>query len=652
MRAAEVTRSARCRRARARSASSTPSACVRATQRAASECAQLTRRRAQHAIALLFDDAPRTRALLRLIRAQQTFVHQLRTLSCVAQRAGGPHRRPRSPAHTARSEWYAPALTHALLHTAADAGAAAADDDDVVRRRRSVLPVADARAVTGAALAAQSAARGAADGGDSEQTLQALPAAAQLGVLLSGVDELQAAAERFLNALLGAFIVSDEDAHGPPSIHRSASADVGANVEMGNVALAAQLFVDALADYLAAPFETFARNAYRAELVLRVLMRTEAFAAKQAQVRAALSGDGVAAVSLGDLLLAPLRILPQYATVLQGMLDATPESDWRERRRLRAALELVTPRLDELSAVASETASQNELLLLERRLTNLPFKKLASPGRRVILQAERLLVAHKSPPKWSERFVVLCNDLILWAKVRCAARVPRRSVSLGAQAASTRSHDGFAKRMSLGFASSSGAAAPAATDDSAAQSLPPLQYDQHIDLADALIYRATDSNGLPVVLQNNVLIQLVNKRNRKLRIYSLKFASTHARRRWFVAITQRINSYMNEVAETYHKEQAQKLEDERNAMLEEQEARDRARLAALREQETAAERELASLRRAALSFHQSSKRALDGYSQQLDCAEKALGDLEVDLDALDRDAAEFDAELEEIERKR
>ena len=97
-------------------------------------------------------------------------------------------------------------------------------------------------------------------------------------------------------------------------------------------------------------FARFSRDSYRSEIMLRVLMLDARFASKQASVRTALSGDGTAAVPLGDLLLAPLRILPRYVQLLRGMLDATPAADWRERRRLVSAVELVEPRMIELAA--------------------------------------------------------------------------------------------------------------------------------------------------------------------------------------------------------------------------------------------------------------------------------------------------------------
>jgi hypothetical protein len=363
-------------------------------------------------------------------------------------------------------------------------------------------------AAVGAAVGASATTAIASDSALAAEISAASPAA-QIAMLFGNVTDVLRAAETFHEQLSAAFVVVEEPDK-PLVIYRSRLADTSANVDKGNVAVAAALFVDAMTDYLSAPFEAYCRNVHRAELALNVLLKNERFAAKAAAVRAASQG---ASPSLNELLLAPLRQLSVYSRSLAALLDATPQSDWRERRRLTAALELANPRLDEIMALVQASASRDELLQIERRLVEHPLGKLALPGRLLVLSAAAE-VSKKTPPKWKECFLILFNDMLLWCQQRGTT----------------------------------------------------LVYKGHLELCDTMMYQSM-SNGRPVVLQNNTIVQIVNKRERRLCIYSIRCATIHARRRLQTALSQRINSYMSSVRQEHEEAvERERLARERAAL--------------------------------------------------------------------------------------
>jgi hypothetical protein len=422
-------------------------------------------------------------------------------------------------------------------------------------------------------------------GDELARTLLRLSPPAQLALVFGNIVEVKAVAQRLADELASAFVVVDDelDPQKQRAIYRSRAADTDKNVDKGNVALAASIFVDAMTEYFAAPFEVYCRSMHRAEVMLRLLLKQERFAAKVATVR---SAYGAASPSLNELLLAPLRQLSVYSRAMTSLLEATPPSDWRERRRLTASIELVNPRLDEIVASVLASASHEELLEIERRLVDHPLGKVALPGRRIVWSAN-VELSTKMPPKLKERFVVLFNDMLVWCKERG----------------------------------------------------PALVYDGHIELIDAMLYQPS-SQGRPVVLQNNTIVQLVNKRERRLRVYSIRCPTIHARRRLFTALTQRINSYLAVIRDE-HKETLEREQDER-------EARERAEAAAA-EQASADTRRLASMERIAAQFLQSSERTLRDCVSKFCVVESAFGALQSQLDRFAEERTKIAQMLDALE---
>jgi hypothetical protein len=444
-----------------------------------------------HAVALLCDDEARTYALYRFLQQQAAFVSQVRLL--VDYYMPALHSSVLSPPDTGigggggssgnvKSSLLPSIRQHVANLLPLSSGAARPAAPSVPAPAPVATPVSSDVSAVDAALLAE---------------LCAASPAAQIATLFGNVTDVQRAAEKFQAELSAAFVVVSEKADKPLAIYRSRYADTSANVDKGNVAVAAALFVDAMTDYLSAPFEAYCRNVHRAELTLGALLKNERFAAKVAAVRAALHGTSP---SLNELLLAPLRQLSVYSRSLGALLEATPTSDWRERRRLTASLELANPRLDEIMALVQASASRDALLQIERRLVEHPLGKLALPGRLLVLSAT-VEVSKKTPPKWKERFLILFNDLLVWCQLRGAT----------------------------------------------------LVYDAHLELCDTMMYQ-TMSQGRPVVLQNNTVVQVVNKRERRLCVYSFRCATIHARRRLQTALSQRINAHMASVRQQHEEE--------------------------------------------------------------------------------------------------
>lgn len=548
---------------------------------------------AQHAVALLSDDEPRTQALHRFLQQHEAFVSQLRlvvdwympALPATVLMADAP----------TLSLAYSTASSSSATMTAATLSSVASSLLPSIKQhlqslRPASTPAASAATMTATTVTtslstpASSSTATTTSSVDADESLVTdevtrsllrLSPAAQLALVFGNIADVLLVAERFADELAESFVVV-EDVGKPVAIYRGRRADTDANVDKGNVAVAAALFVDAMADYFAAPFEVFCRNMHRSELMLRLLLKNERFALKVATVRAAY---GAASPSLSELLLAPLRQLTAYSRTLGTFLEATPPSDWRERRRLTASLELVNPRLDELMALVLASASHHEMLEIERRLTDHPLGKVALPGRRLVLSAA-VEVSNKTPPKWKERFLVLFNDLLVWCKTRGSA----------------------------------------------------LVYEAHLELCDAMLYQPS-SQGRPVVLQNNTIVQLVNKRERRLRIYSFRCATIHARRRLQTALSQRINSLMasmrHEHEQELERERARRDELERSERNE-RDMRQRAEAAAA--QSDADAKRLVSMERVAVQFIAASETSLRECNAHFCVVETAFSALQSQLD--------------------